>query len=143
MSDLFSLLPPELFRPLASPGARVYASILLQLLAEAQRHHGPLSRERVLYLVASILADQPDVLALTSDASEPDANPEDPAPSTDRIALRGSAIVRYLERCGWLKTEMQSDFSQYFVLPDYAFRLLGVMADLATNASPPLAGLIY
>src|SRR5690242_21227828 len=104
MCDLFSLLPPELFRPLASPGARVYASILLQLLAETQRHHGPLSRERVVYLVASNLADQPDGLALTSDASELEdslaSDADAPAP-TDRITVRSSAILRYLERCGW------------------------------------------
>jgi hypothetical protein len=149
MPDLFTHLPIELFRPLASPGAAVYAGILLGLLAETQRHNEPLSRESALNLIAAILMDRPDSLVLTTDA---DAQPAEPADNltadtkpgdVDGITARSSAILRYLERCGWLMGEMQSDFSQQFILPDYAFRLLRVMAEIAANEPQPLAGLIF
>ncbi len=148
MPDLFTLLPVELFRPLASPGAGVYADILLAVLAETQRHHEPLSRESVLNLIVTALTDQPDGLALTADA-DADASTGAvamlaPTPSpVDGVSARSSAILRYLERCGWLRGETQSDFNQQFILPDYAFRLLRVLAEIVANEPTPLAGLIF
>jgi hypothetical protein len=144
MPNLFDLLPAELFRPLASPGANVYAGILLQTLAETQRHHEPLSRERMLDLIVTALSEQPDSLALTADADAERADtPNPPPPNAATLTARSGAILRYLERCGWVKGETQSDFSQQFILPDYAFRVLGTLSDFVAAEPPPLAGLIY
>ena len=146
MSDLFDLVPRELFRPLASPGAPVYVGILLGLLAETQRHNEPLSREGAQNLIAACLMDRPDSINLTTDASDIGANVNPASPDDDdamSVTSRSSAILRYLERCGWLMGETQNDFSQQFILPDYAFRLLRVMAEIAANQPQPLAGLIF
>src|SRR5690606_23976052 len=43
----------------------------------------------------------------------------------------------------WLRSEIQKDFSQHLILPDYAFRLLQVLEDLDRNEVVPFPGLIY
>ena len=61
MPELFKVVPPNLFRPLAAPGAPVYARALFVLFAETRRHQQPLSRDLALSLVMKILSD-PEVL---------------------------------------------------------------------------------
>ena len=57
MPELFKIVPPNLFRPLAAPGAPVYARALFVLFAETRRHQQPLSRDLALSLVMEILSD--------------------------------------------------------------------------------------
>lgn len=132
MLELFKVIPPNLFRPLAAPGAPVYARALFTLFTETRRHQQPLSRDLALGLVAEILSD-PEAMAVTSDIEEETEDElekpggEDGADGFDdefsRIQSRSGALLRALARYGWLRVEMQSDFSQSYILPDYAFRL--------------------
>jgi hypothetical protein len=62
MPELFKVVPPNLFRPLAAPGAPVYARALFVLFAATRRHQQPLSRDLALSLVMEILSD-PEVQA--------------------------------------------------------------------------------
>ncbi len=135
MYALFETLPTTLFRPLASRGAPIYADVLLRLFAEIQQHSQPLSRELALAIVAEALA-APEAFELTSDAL---ADDDEAARDT---SSRAGAILRYFVQTGWLRSEMQSDFTQTFILPDYAFRLLGVLGELARNEPLALRGLI-
>jgi hypothetical protein len=135
---LFDTIPGALFSPLASPGAPVYAEALLRIFAETRRHQQPLSRELVAGLVREVLADSQQGLAATGDAGdEPAGEDEDP------LSVRAAAVLRYLVRCGWLRTETQSDFSQSYTLPDYAFRLLSVFSEIASDEPLPLQGLVF
>jgi hypothetical protein len=135
MSSLFNTVPLTLFRPLASQGAPIYADALLRLFAEIQQRSQPLSRELALATVAEAL-DAPDAFDLTGDASD------DASDDAADHSVRAGAILRYFDQTGWLRTEMQSDFTQTFILPDYAFRLLSVFGDLARNEPLALRGLI-
>jgi hypothetical protein len=139
MPDLFRIVPAQLFQPLAAPGAGVYTEVLLALLAETQRHHEPLSRERALGVIYPILND-PERLALTSDAVGPG---DESGETGDQVQTRAATILRYLERRGWLRGETQSDFTHTYILPDYAFRLLRILNEIAMDEPPPLAGLVY
>jgi hypothetical protein len=143
MPALFSVIPISLFNPLASPGALVYADVLLALLADAQRHHLPLSRELAQSIVAERI-NRPEALALTADTVEGGesltGNPVQG--EADVVQAQASAVLRYLVRCGWLRAETQSDFAQAFIIPDYAFRLLRVFQEVAADEPPPLRGLI-
>jgi hypothetical protein len=151
MPELFKVIPPNLFRPLAAPGAPVYARALFTLFAETRRHQQPLSRDLALSLVAEILSD-PEAMAVMSDIEEgvedeiEEPGGEDGADQFDdefgRIQSRSGALLRALARYGWLRVEMQSDFSQSYILPDYAFRLLETLELIALNDPPPLRGLI-
>jgi len=135
---LFDTIPGALFSPLASPGAPVYAEALLQIFAETRRHQQPLSRELVVGLVREVLADSQQGLAATGDADDGAAGADE-----DPLSVRAAAVLRYLARCGWLRTETQSDFSQSYTLPDYAFRLLSVFSDIASDEPLPLQGLVF
>lgn len=137
--SLFATLPPQLFSPLASPGAPVYAGALLAIFAETRRHQQPLSRELALNLVRETLAEAQDGLASTRDAEDEPAAPA----SDDPLGTRAGAILRYLARSGWLRIETQSDFSQSYTLPDYAFRLLNVFSEIASDEPLPIQGLIF
>lgn len=134
---LFSVLPPALFSPLASPGAAIYAEAMLRIFAETRRHQQPLSRELAVSLLREVLAEAQDALATTSDADEGGTSEED-----DPLAARAAAVLRYLARCGWLRIETQADFSQSYTLPNYAFRLLHVFSELVSDEPLPLQGLI-
>jgi hypothetical protein len=138
--DLFTIVPLRFFQPLAAPGAPVYAEILLALLAEAQRQPEPLSHDLAIHVIYSLLAD-PIRLDLTHDADEAPATLEAAEPA-DKIHSQATSVLRYLERCGWLRAETQADFTQTYILPDYAFRLLQALGEIAASQPPPLAGLI-
>src|SRR5262245_25289585 len=151
MSELFKVIPPNLFRPLSAPGAAVYARALFTLFAETRRHQQPLSRDLALSLVAEILSD-PEALAAASEIEEGIEGEVDESSGEggvgasddelDRIQSRGGALLRALTRYGWLRVEMQSDFSQTYILPDYAFRLLEALELIALNDPPPLRGMV-
>lgn len=136
---LFASVPNALFSPLASPGAPVYAAALLQLFAETRRHQQPLSRELAASLVREVLAEPHHALAATGDADDGDALEA----GDDPLTARAAAVLRYLARCGWLRIETQGDFSQLYTLPDYAFRLLNVFSEIASDEPLPLQGLIF
>lgn len=140
MAALFDILPAQLFRPLAAPGAAVYAQALLTLFAATKRHHQPLSRELAVSLIAELLAD-PEALAVTAELDETE-EAEDFIDEPARIQARASALLRALVRYGWLRMETQSDFSQQCILPDYAFRLLQALELLISSEPPRLRGVI-
>jgi Family of unknown function (DUF5716) len=138
MPNLFDTLPHNLFQPLAAQHAALYVEALLALFAETQRQQQPVSRDLALSLVADLIerAAPEGLLDLEPlDTDEPPDGPPDPY-------ARAAAMLRYLTRCGWLRAEMQRDFSQTFILPDYAFRLLATLQELADNEPPRLQGLI-
>ncbi|HEY0734840.1 MAG TPA: Wadjet anti-phage system protein JetA family protein [Herpetosiphonaceae bacterium] len=139
-TSLFNIIPPNLFKPLAAPGAEIYAEALLRLFREAQRSYQPLSRETALYIVGDVLSD-PAALSLTEDADDEPSSEQSDLP-VDATQARAAAILRYLTRCGWFRSEMQSDFTQTYVLPDYTFRLLAVLTEITRNDPPSLRGLI-
>lgn len=114
---LFNTLPPSLFHPFTAPGAEAYANILADLFAESQRRPQPLSRDFALDITLSHLAKS-ETLARARD------------------------ILNYLERCGWLRSEIQSDFTPAYTIPDHAFQLLQTIRQVAAGEPPPLAGLM-
>jgi len=127
-----------LFNPLAAQHAPLYANVLLTLFAETQRHQQPLSRDLAAGLVAEVI----DRAAVQEDlAGLPDVE-QDLADEADPTLARSGAILRYLVQSGWLRVETQSDFSQAYTLPDFAFRLLATLQEIAENEPLRLQGLI-
>ncbi|MEK7328368.1 MAG: Wadjet anti-phage system protein JetA family protein, partial [Chloroflexota bacterium] len=114
---LFNTLPASLFHPFTAPGADAYANILADLFAESQRRPQPLSRDLALDIALSHLAKS-ETLARARD------------------------ILNYLERCGWLRSETQSDFTPAYTIPDHAFQLLQTIRQIVAGEPPPLAGLM-
>ncbi|MBX0328594.1 hypothetical protein K2Z83_12990 [Oscillochloris sp. ZM17-4] len=138
MAGLFDTLPRALFNPLAAQHAPIYAEVLLTLFAETQRHQQPLSRD----LAAGLVAEVVDRAAADADLSELPGLDQAIADGGDVAMARSGAILRYLAQCGWLRVETQSDFTQTYTLPDFAFRLLATLQEIAENEPLRLQGLI-
>lgn len=134
--DLFAKVPASLFSPLASQGAALYSEALLVLFEETQRHQEPLSRDLCVLLIADLL-DVPHALEVTGDIGE-----EDDIQEVDQVRARAGAMLRYLTRCQWLHAELQENFTWFYTIPDYAFRLLSALHDIATDDRDPLQGII-
>lgn len=140
---LFERIPPNLFNPLASQSAPLYAAVLLRLFTETQRHQQPLSRDLAVNLVRDMLTEMTDLTDL------PPADITDTVPTVtesdvedDDLMARASGVLRYLVTCGWLRIETQSDYTIAYTLPAHAFRLLNVLHELASNEPPRLRGMI-
>ncbi len=138
MANLFDTLPGTLFQPLAAPNAPLYAEVLLTLFAETQRHQQPLSRDLAVGLVADVI-DRATILA---DLAELPGLDQTLADEPDSTLARSSAVLRYLAQCGWLRVETQSDFTQSYTFPNFAFRLLATFQEIADNEPLRLQGLI-
>ena len=113
-STLFNDLPASLFAPLAAPAAATYAKILSDLFAESRRAPQPLHCDLVLDIIISH--------TITSHTAD------DPLP-------QARETLRYLEECGWLRTQIQPDFTTACVLTPHAFQLLQIAGgDSSTSA---------
>jgi|GEM_PF-774969 len=133
---LFQKLPSTLFSPLAAPEAVLYSEVLLVLFQETQRHQEPLSRELCVTLVVDVIEDQHglELLAYLDEGHN--------GSETSDVRSKAADVLRYLTRCGWLREEIQGDFTIAFIIPDYAFRVLSVFHELATDSKQPLQGII-
>lgn len=135
---LFQKLPSSLFSPLSAPEAELYSEVLLVLFVETQRHQEPLSRELCITLVADVIEDQ-NALELLANLGEVQ---EDAVVEESDIRSKAGDVLRYLTRCQWLHEEIQADFTIAYTLPDYAFRILSVFHEIATDRKQALQGLI-
>lgn|GEM_PF-2219745 len=100
---LFDNLPASLFAPLAAPEAQAHARILSDLYAESRRCPHPLTLDIALDIIISHT-----IAPHTADAPLPQAR----------------ETLRYLETCGWLRTETQPDFTTACLLTPHAFQIL-------------------
>lgn len=138
--SLFKKLPQMLFSPLAAPEAAFYSEVLLVLFIETQRHQEPLSRELALSLVLDVLEEQ-DAFDITKHLDG--ELPEILAREDDVRRQRAATVLRYLVRCKWLHEEIQRDFTILYTLPDYAFRLLTIFYEIASDTQHALQGLVF
>jgi len=138
VASLFDTVPVTLFHPLAAPHAPLYAEVLLTLFAETQRHPQPLSRD----LAAGLVADMVDRAATHADLAELPEQDQTLTDESDSTLARSSAVLRYLAQCGWLRVETQSDFTQSYTFPEFAFRLLATFQEIADREPLRLQGLI-
>lgn len=141
---LLGKIPFALFAPLAAPGSAVYLKVLLALLNDVHESTGLLTREEAVRTILEILESQ-EAMSETAHLLDEEVHfgvGESDTELGELSLARAGAIVRYLERCGWIRTEMQADFRQAFVVPDYAFRILVAIQGIVDEAALPLRGLI-
>ncbi len=136
-------LPPQLFHPLAALGRDVYLRGLMTIFQMARRSHGLLERTALVDAMEDLLCEQ-GALEQTADLldHEPQYGVDDNDPLEVRRRARAGSMVRYFERCGWIRTEMQSDQSAHVMLFDHAFRILDALNQFAAAEPTPLQGII-
>ncbi len=116
-TSLFDTLPPQLFKPLASPQAEAYGRILSDLYLESRRATQPLSRDLVIDIIISQLF---------------------PSPAANESLSQAREMLQYLEACGWLRVEIQPDFTPACVLTPAAFQLLQLLGAESASISEVL-----
>jgi hypothetical protein len=135
---LFHKLPSTLFSPLAAPEALLYSEVLLALFTETQRHQEPLSHDFCVMLVTDVIEDQEALDTIGA----LDGGQEERQSWISDVRGRAGAILRYLVQCKWLREEIQENFTVAYIIPDYAFRILGILQELKMDNKQPLQGLI-
>jgi hypothetical protein len=96
------LFQAEFLKPLTLPNAEVFARILAELYAESRRAAQPLGRDTALDIVITHTL----------------------APADDDPLASAQAVLNDLEASGWLRTEVQPDYTPSIALTPRAFQFL-------------------
>ena len=141
VSNPFDILPANLFNLLGTQGGlqRHYLAILLRIYELAEFNRFGLTREIVIAEIVDYLSGEevdmlPDAIAVD------DVN--DPLPGGDSQDYAGW-ILRRLVEAGWLEREQQADYTEFIVLPDYAFTLLEALRTIQQQKPREYTGQLY
>lgn len=145
MPNVFDKLPRAFFRPLAAPGAPVYLGILLNAYQETQKTNGLVPRETLMGHALTWL-DRPEwqeaVNQVEAEVPGYGVTKDEWNNATEREGqqARAAGMLRYLETTGWLRSEVQTDYSLQYLIPDYAFRILIALHEVAHSSTASLQG---
>jgi len=150
LSNPFDVLPANLFNLLSTQAGglqRHYTAILLRIYALAEFNRFGLTREVVLAEMADYLTGE-GADALTEpvpDAFDQDeeGEPEPTSPPTGNAQEYASWILRRLVEAGWLEREQQADYTEFIILPDYAFTLLEALRTIQEQKPREYTGQLY
>ncbi|NJN94820.1 MAG: hypothetical protein HC875_12345 [Anaerolineales bacterium] len=141
LTNPFDLLPANLFNVFSTQGQgglqRHYMAILLRLYEMAEFNRFGLTRDVVI-------ADIVEYLTKEGLDSLPQALPEngdEPLPGT--VQEYASWMLRRLVEVGWLEREQQADYTEFIILPDYAFTLLEALRTIQQQKPREYTGQLY
>jgi hypothetical protein len=141
LTNPFDILPANLFNVFSTQGQggwqRHYMAVLLRLYEMAEFNRFGLTRDVVV-------ADIADYLTGEGVESLPQATADDtgdPLPGT--VQDYASWLLRRLVEVGWLEREQQADYTEYIILPDYAFTLLEALRTIQQQKPREYTGQLY
>jgi len=156
LTNPFDILPANLFNLLSSQAGGLqahYLAILLRVYEMAEFNRFGLTREVVIaeivdYLArdgadgVSALADAAGDLWQIEDVGEGDGDEVGLSPTGD-VQEYASWILRRLISAGWLEREQQADYTEFIILPDYAFTLLEAFRTIQEQKPREYTGQLY
>ncbi|MFC2037776.1 Wadjet anti-phage system protein JetA family protein [Chloroflexota bacterium] len=134
----FDILPLNLFNLFSTQGhgnlRRHYMAILLRIYDLAEFNRFGLTREVVIAEIVDYLktVDPEDLAAVDAEADE-ESNERDYA----------SYLLRSLVGAGWLEREQSADYTEFIILPDYAFTLLEAFRSIQEQKPKEFTGQLY
>lgn len=141
LTNPFDLLPANLFNVFSTQGQgglqRHYMAILLRLYELAEFNRFGLTREVVIADIVEYLTKE----GLDSLPQTLPENGDEPLPGT--IQEYASWLLRRLVEVGWLEREQQADYTEYIILPDYAFTLLEALRTIQQQKPREYTGQLY
>jgi len=145
LNNPFDLLPANLFNLLSSQAGglqRHYMAILIRIYGLAEFNRFGLTREVVVAEIVDYLTSEgADALAEpVPDLSDEDADQDPPDGDAGEYA---SWILRRLVDAGWLEREQQADYTEFIILPDYAFTLLEALRAIQEQKPREYTGQLY
>jgi hypothetical protein len=134
----FDVLPGNLFNVFSTQGhgnlQRHYMAILLRIYALAEFNRFGLTREVVVAEIVDYLkAVDPEELAVIGSEEDEDGGERDYA----------GYLLRRLVEAGWLEREQSADYTEFIVLPDYAFTLLEALRTIQEQKPKEFTGQLY
>jgi hypothetical protein len=161
LTNPFDALPANLFNLLGSQVGELqvhYMAILLRIYEMAELNRFGLTREMVIAEIVDYLSnDGAESMGALSDAagdlapsraserdddSDETGSDADVSPADD-VQEYASWILRRLVDAGWLEREQQVDYTEFIILPDYAFTLLEAFRSIQEQKPREYTGQLY
>jgi hypothetical protein len=145
LSNPFDMLPTNLFNVLGSQVGglrRHYMAILLRIYELAEFNRFGLTREVVVAEIVDYLSGE-GADAMAEPVIDPSDREENEDPPTSDAQEYASWILRRLVDAGWLEREQQADYTEFIVLPDYAFTLLEALRTIQEQKPREYTGQLY
>lgn len=161
----FDVLPANLFNLFGcSALSRHYMAILLRLYALAEFNRFGLTREVVIAEIMDYLATEgaQEAVAVAMDQEAQGAFPLSPGREGEGVlpGLEGeqsgsagfglsdpqdyaSYLLRRFVETGWVEREQHADYTEYIILPDYAFTLLEAFRSIQEQKPREYTGQLY
>jgi len=145
LTNPFDILPVNLFNILSSQAGELqshYMAILLRIYEMAEFNRFGLTREMVIAEIVDYLtSDGTEGIDALADAVKQ-------VPDEDQVTLSdtqeyASWILRRLVGAGWLEREQQADYTEFIILPDYAFTLLEAFRNIQEQKPREYTGQLY
>jgi hypothetical protein len=150
LTNPFDVLPGDLFNLLGSQAGELqahYMAILLRIYAMAEFNRFGLTREMVIAEIVDYLtgegADAVTGAGAVISATEDIPGEEEDLPAADDVQEYASWILRRLVEVGWLEREQQVDYTEFIILPDYAFTLLEAFRTIQQQKPREYTGQLY
>jgi hypothetical protein len=144
LTNPFDILPPNLFNLFSTQGQgglqRHYMAILLRIYELAEFNRFGLTREVVVAEIVAYLAET-DLETLPQTSPTDNEAGDEPAPTNPQDYA--SLLLRRLVEAGWLEREQQADYSEFIILPDYAFILLEALRTIQQQKPREYTGQLY
>ncbi len=140
----FDTLPPQLFNILGTGSfvnlQRHHVAVLLRIYDLAEFNRFGLTREMVLAEIVDYLGDaQAASEVAASAAADADAGLR----GEKSLSEYASWVLRRLTESGWIEREQSADYTEYIILPDYAFTLLEAFRAISQRRPREYTGQLY
>jgi hypothetical protein len=147
LTNPFDLLPASLFNLLSSQAGDLqahYVAILLRIYKMAEFNRFGLTREMVIAEIVDYLAHEGvEGLDAVADVVRETEESEEDSASANEVQEYASWILRRLVEAGWLEREQQVDYTEFIILPDYAFTLLEAFRTIQEQKPREYTGQLY
>lgn len=152
----FDILPANLFNLFSTQGygnlSRHYMAILLRIYTLAEFNRFGLTREIIIAEIVDYLeAEGAQELVAAAIGDENCMGQREAGDSSSGAALTGqstpqdyaSYLLRRLVETGWVEREQHADYTEYVILPDYAFTLLEALLGIQEQKPREYTGQLY
>ena len=129
---MYSVIPENFFMPLAAPGRRVYWDCIYRLFSI-------MDKQLSFGVERDILVDEIQYYFEQTQAAEMD----DPEFIEADSRGKANAMLRRLERYGWIEIETDKSYVQRAVFHDYAVKLIKTLLEIKDGVKVEYQGYIY
>lgn len=134
VSGLFDVVPQNFFQPLTSPSKIAYWECIQRLFTiMAHQLSFGIEREILVNDLEEYFGSQMAAQIIDTESGTVPANPRDKA----------NMVLRYLESCGWIYTDVDHNYVQRTNFRDYAVTIIRTLQDVSENRKPEYQGYIY